>query len=118
MDENTQLLHTIIAKLEILDTRMCAVEAQGERHSFVQPKAKAKAVKAVKATKVAKKAKVVSPERQDYRNFKTLAKASGWTQEFYLAFEAYKVTHNLPKKLQGEDYCIAYNKAFRAKYVA
>ena len=49
MDENTQLLHTIVAKLEILDTRLCAVEAQGERHSFVQPKAKAKAVKAVKA---------------------------------------------------------------------
>ena len=37
MDTNTQLLHTIVAKLEVLDTRLCAVEAQGERHSFVQP---------------------------------------------------------------------------------
>ena len=51
MDTNTQLLHTIVAKLEVLDTRLCAVEAQGERHSFVQPKAKAKAVKAVKVAK-------------------------------------------------------------------
>jgi uncharacterized protein YqfA (UPF0365 family) len=57
MDTNTQLLHSINAKLDNLDTRLCAIEAQGERHSFVQPKAKAKAVKAVKATKVAKKAK-------------------------------------------------------------
>jgi len=39
MDTNTQLLHTIMSKLEILDTRMCAIEAQGERHEFVQPKA-------------------------------------------------------------------------------
>ena len=52
MDTNTQLLHTIVAKLEVLDTRLCAVEAQGERHSFVQPKAKAKAAKAVKTAKV------------------------------------------------------------------
>ena len=49
MDTNTQLLHTIVSKLENLDTRLCAIEAQGERHEFVQPKAKAKAVKAVKA---------------------------------------------------------------------
>ena len=37
MDTNTQLLHTIVAKLDNLDTRMCAIEAQGERHEFVQP---------------------------------------------------------------------------------
>ena len=37
MDTNTQLLHTIVAKLENLDTRLCAIEAQGERHEFVQP---------------------------------------------------------------------------------
>ena len=55
MDTNTQLLHTIVAKLDNLDTRMCAIEAQGERHSFVQPKAKAKAVKAVKKAKTAPK---------------------------------------------------------------
>ena len=53
---DTQMLHTIMAKLEVFDTRLCAIEAQGERHSFIQPKA-VKAVKAVKATKVAKKAK-------------------------------------------------------------
>jgi hypothetical protein len=114
MDTNTQLLHTIVAKLENLDTRMCAIEAQGERHSFVQPKATAKTVKAVKTTK---KAKVSSPARQDWVNFKALAKASGWTQEFYLALEAWKKAHKLPKKLQGEDYFVAYCAAFRAKYV-
>ena len=55
MDENTQLLHSIMSKLDILDTRMCAIEAQGERHEFVQPKAKAKAVKAVKVAKATKR---------------------------------------------------------------
>ena len=55
MDTNTQLLHSINAKLDNLDTRLCAIEAQGERHSFVQPKAKAKAVKAVKVAKATKR---------------------------------------------------------------
>ena len=117
-----QLLHKIVSQnteaqvwRQSIDRRVGVLEATlPERHNLIQQP------KAVVKTKVVKpkKTKVVSPERQDYRNFKALAKASGWTQEFYHVLEAYKVTHNLSKKLQGEDYCIAYNKAFRAKYVA
>jgi len=58
---------------------MCAVEAQGERHSFVQPKAKAKAVKAVKATKVAKKAKPKST--LDPRLTKLKALKAEWAKD-------------------------------------
>jgi hypothetical protein len=75
MDTNTQLLHTIVAKLDNLDTRMCAIEAQGERHSFVQPKA-TKAVKAVKvAKKTASKAKVQSEVSKAHHAMKALLKA-------------------------------------------
>ena len=43
MDTNTQLLHSINAKLASLDTRMCAIEAKvGESHAFIQPKADVK----------------------------------------------------------------------------
>ena len=43
MSTDTQMLHSIIDKLEAIDTRLCAIEAQGERHSFVQkPKADVK----------------------------------------------------------------------------
>ena len=117
MDTNTQLLHSINAKLASLDTRMCAIEAKvGESHAFIQPKAEAKP-KVVK-TKTTKKAKPSSPAREDWKNFKALAKASGWTQEFYQFLEAWKKSHKLPKKLQGEDYFVAYSAAFREKYVA
>ena len=57
---DTQMLHTIMAKLEVFDTRLGAIErCVGEQHLLIQPKAveDVKAVKAVKATKVAKKAK-------------------------------------------------------------
>ena len=107
------MLHTIMAKLEVFDTRLCAIEAQGERHSFIHRNT----VKVVKAVKAVKTAKVSSPARQDWANFKVMAKASGWTEEFYLVLEAWKKAHKLPKKLQGEDYFVAYNAAFRAKYV-
>jgi len=71
MDTNTQLLHTIMTKLDNIDTRMCAIEAQGERHSFVQPKATAKPVKPVKAVKTAKTApKVQSVESKAHHAMK------------------------------------------------
>ena len=48
---NTQMLQTILAKLDSIDTRLSAVEAKtGENHAFIQPKpqkTKAKKTKAV-----------------------------------------------------------------------
>ena len=102
----------ILALVSDAVTRIEALEAKGERHAFIAKPSKAKPSKAKPV-----KAKVSSPARQDWVNFKALAKASGWTQEFYHALEAWKKAHKLPKKLQGEDYFVAYCAAFRAKYV-
>jgi len=107
------LCHSILAEVRDISQRVGVLEAKAEpHHAFIQPKAKAKTKAKAKVV-----AKVSSPARQDWVNFKVLAKASGWTQEFYLALEAWKKAHKLPKKLQGEDYFVAYCAAFRAKYV-
>jgi len=117
-----QLLHELLAEVQgvkatVADVaeRLTRLEAgQPPVSQFLNP-SKAKPSKA--KTKVASKAKVSSPARRDWKNFKLMAQASGWTQEFYLYLEAWKKAHKLPKKLQGEDYFVAYCAAFREKYV-
>ena len=49
---NTQLLHSILAEVKSINARVNVLEAgAGERHEFVQPKAKAVKAKPAKASK-------------------------------------------------------------------
>ena len=90
MDTNTQLLHTIVAKLENLDTRMCAIEAQGERHSFVQP---------TKVVKTKSEPVVQSGESKAHHEMKASLKAMPKAKQksFTKAWLALKAASKWPK---------------------
>ena len=68
---NTQMLQTILAKLDSIDTRLSAVEAKtGESHAFIQPKPQK-----TKAKKTKPEAEVQSSESKAHHDMKAKLKA-------------------------------------------
>ena len=134
---NTQMLQTILAKLDSIDTRLSAVEAKtGENHAFIQPKpqkTKAKKTKAVsvdvytsegsqahhemkaslKAMPKAKpKAKAEPSLRQRWKEAKQFVKANGLGEAFYEAWKSFCKTHKLPKAQEKQVYFKNYLACF------
>ena len=68
---NTQMLQTLLAKLDSIDTRLSAVEAKtGESHAFIQPKPQKTKAKKTKAEPV-----VQSSESKAHHDMKASLKA-------------------------------------------
>ena len=102
---NTQMLQTILAKLDSIDTRLSAVEAKnGESHAFMKPetpKAKAKP-----------KAKAEPSLRQRWKEAKQFVKANGLGEAFYEAWKSFCKTHKLPKAQEKQVYFKNYLACF------
>ena len=102
---NTQMLQTILAKLDSIDTRLSAVEAKtGESHAFMKPetpKGKAKP-----------KAKAEPSLRQRGKEAKQFVKANGLGEAFYEAWKSFCKTHKLPKAQEKQVYFKNYLACF------
>lgn len=105
---NTQMLQTILAKLDSIDTRLSAVEAKaGESHAFIKPETP----KAPKA-KAKPKAKAEPSLRQRWKEAKQFVKANGLGEAFYEAWKAFCKTHKLPKAQEKQAYFKNYLACF------
>ena len=70
---NTQMLHSILAEVQSLNTRVEAIEAKvGESHAFIQPKPQK-----TKATKTKPEPVVQSSESKAHHDMKASLKAMG-----------------------------------------
>ena len=73
MPTNTQMLHSIMDKLDSIDTRLSAVEAKGESHAFIKPQVVKN--EASKGSKTKPEAEVQSSESKAHHAMKAKLKA-------------------------------------------